>query len=264
MFSFLLYSISDGVCRITLNRPEVYHALSPGLIHEIRDAVEAAGADESVRVIVLTASGDRAFSSGADLKEASEPIQAGERLSLGEKLRTTYHPMILAIRSVPKPVICRLNGLAAGAGCSLALSCDQVIMAEEAYLSLLFVGIGLMPDAGSTYFLPRLVGQQKAFELCATGRRVYGPEAERLGLVSRSVPSADLDKTVEELVSYYASAPTQAIGAMKLALNQSLTNSLEEQMEKEAQYQDLLGFTKDVAEGIGAFLTKRKAVFSGK
>ncbi|MFC5411730.1 enoyl-CoA hydratase/isomerase family protein [Larkinella bovis] len=264
MYEHLLFAVSDGICRITLNRPQVHNALNPALIQEITSAVEAAGADDSVRVVVLTGAGDKAFCSGADLKEAAGHLQEDSGFSMGALLRSTYHPMVRAIRNLPKPVICRLNGVAAGAGCSLALACDVVIATDESYVSFLFVGIGLMPDAGSTFFLPRLIGAQKAFELCSTGRKVFGAEAAQLGLVSRSVPAADLDRAVAETAGFYASAPTQAIGLMKLAINQSIHTDLETQLEQEAQYQDLLGKTGDAAEGILAFLAKRKPVFRGK
>ena len=270
MYENLLYEVQDGVCRITLNRPSVYNALSPGLIREITTAIEAAGADDSIRVVVITGTGDRAFCSGADLKEglagaaASGAGSPAGTMNLGESLRTGYHPMIRAIRNLPKPVVGRINGVAAGAGCSLALACDVVICTDDAYFSQIFVNIGLMPDAGSTFFLPRLVGPQRAFELSSTGRRVYGPEAARIGLVSRSVPAAELDTAVNEVVQYYATAPTRAIGAMKLVLNQSLYSDLDHQLEQEAQNQDALGRSADAAEGIGAFLMKRPANFSGR
>lgn len=265
MYENLLYESDNGVCRITLNRPQVYNALSPGLIRDITAAIEAAGADESVRVVLLTGTGDRAFCSGADLKAGfANAAAAGGQMNLGESLRATYHPMIRAIRNLARPVVGRINGVAAGAGCSLALACDVVICADEAYFSQIFVNIGLMPDAGSTFFLPRLVGPQRAFELSSTGRRVYGPEAAQIGLVSRSVPAADLDAAVAEVVGYYATAPTRAIGAMKKVLNQSLYSDLDHQLEQEAEYQDRLGRSADAAEGIGAFLMKRKANFSGR
>lgn len=261
----LLYETADGVCRITLDRPQVYNALSTGLIADITSAVEAAGADDTVRVVILTGAGDKAFCAGADLKEGfATAADLGGVMNLGESLRNGYHPMIRAIRNLPKPVVGRVNGVAAGAGCSLALACDVVICADEAYFSQIFINIGLMPDAGSTFFLPRLIGPQRAFDLCSTGRRVYGPEAAQMGLVSRSVPAADLDIAVAEVVGYYATAPTRAIGAMKKVLNQSLYSSLDEQLEQEAENQDALGRSTDAAEGIGAFLMKRKANFSGR
>ncbi|GAB3543750.1 enoyl-CoA hydratase/isomerase family protein [Spirosoma fluminis] len=265
MYENLLYDVTDGVCRITLNRPQVYNALSPGLIRDVTEAIYTAGTNNTVRVVVLTGAGDKAFCSGADLKEGfANAASTGGTLNLGESLRTGYHPMIRAIRNLAKPVVGRINGVAAGAGCSLALACDVVICADEAYFSQIFVNIGLMPDAGSTFFLPRLVGPQRAFELSSTGRRVYGPEAARIGLVNRSVPATELDAAVADVVSYYATAPTLAIGAMKKVLNQSLYSDLDHQLEQEAENQDSLGRSADAAEGIGAFLMKRNANFSGK
>ncbi|WP_080239079.1 enoyl-CoA hydratase/isomerase family protein [Spirosoma rigui] len=264
MYENILYELTNGIGRITLNRPSVYNALSPGLIHDITTAVEAAGADDSVRVLVITGTGDRAFCSGADLKEGFANAQSAGGMNLGESLRAGYHPMIRAIRNIAKPVIGRINGVAAGAGCSLALACDVVICTDEAYFSQIFVNIGLMPDAGATFFLPRLVGPQRAFELSSTGRRVYGPEAARIGLVSQSVPTAELDATVDQVAGYYATAPTRAIGAMKKVLNESFSSTLDQQLEQEAENQDALGRSADAAEGIGSFLMKRKANFSGK
>jgi 2-(1,2-epoxy-1,2-dihydrophenyl)acetyl-CoA isomerase len=264
MYENLLYSVESGICRITLNRPQVYNALNPGLIADITAAIGAAGADASVRVVVLTGAGDKAFSSGADLKAGFANATAGTGLSLGTSLREGYNPMIMAMRNLPKPIIGRVNGVAAGAGCSLALACDVLVCADDAYFSQIFVNIGLLPDAGSTFFLPRLVGSLKAFELCSTGRRVYGPEAAALGLVNRSVAAAELDSAVEEVVGYYATAPTVAIGAMKKVLNQSLYADLNHMLEQEADNQDALGQTTDVAEGIGSFLMKRPAKFQGQ
>ena len=265
MYENLLCETMNSVCRITLNRPQVYNALSPGLIREITTAIGAAGADDAVRVVVITGAGDRAFCSGADLKEGFAGAAAnGGTMNLGASLRSGYHPMIRAIRNLPKPVVGRINGVAAGAGCSLALACDVVVCTDEAYFSQIFVNIGLMPDAGSTFFLPRLVGPQRAFELSSTGRRVYGPEAARIGLVSQSVPVLELDTTVDQVVSYYATAPTRAIGAMKVVLNQSLYSNLDHQLEQEADNQDALGRSADAAEGIGSFLMKRPANFSGR
>jgi 2-(1,2-epoxy-1,2-dihydrophenyl)acetyl-CoA isomerase len=259
MYENITYELSESVATITLNRPQVYNALSPGLIKDITAAIKAAEADHSVRVVVLTGTGNKAFCSGADLKAGME---AG--LSLGESLRRNYNPMILAIRNIPKPVVCRLNGLAAGAGCSLALACDVIIAAESAYLCQIFVNIGLMPDAGSTFFLPRLVGMQRAFELTSTGRRIYAPEAAQWGLVGQCVADDLLDEAVSKTVAYYKNAPTKAIGAMKQVLNQAVESDLAKMLEMEAENQDVLSQTSDAAEGIMAFLQKRKATYQGK
>lgn len=259
MFKHLIYEASDGVARVTLNRPQVYNALSPELIEEITAAVKAAGDDAAVRVVVLTGAGDKAFCSGADLKAGM-----GDATSLGDALRRRYNPMILGILHLAKPVVCRLNGIAAGAGCSLALACDVIVAADTASMSQIFVNIGLMPDAGSTFFLPRLVGMAKAFELASTGRIVPAAECLQLGLVSQVVPAAQLDDATEAVVAYYAQAPTAAIGRMKQVLNQAHYCNLEEMLELEAENQDLLANTKDAGEGIMAFLQKRKAVYQGK
>jgi 2-(1,2-epoxy-1,2-dihydrophenyl)acetyl-CoA isomerase len=259
MYENIIYEQSEGVATITLNRPQVYNALSAGLIHDITNAVKAAEADPAVRVLLLTGTGDKAFCSGADLKAG---MSAGQ--SLGESLRKNYNPMILAIRQIEKPVVCRLNGLAAGAGCSLALACDVIVAAEDAYLCQIFVNIGLMPDAGSTFFLPRLIGPQRAFELASTGRKIYAPEAAQWGLIKQAVPAAELDEAVAQVVAYYKNAPTKAIGKMKQIFNQSLESDLATMLELEAAAQDHLGHTHDAAEGIMAFLQKRKANYKGK
>jgi 2-(1,2-epoxy-1,2-dihydrophenyl)acetyl-CoA isomerase len=259
MYQNLIFENSDGVVRITLNRPDVFHALSPALIAEITNAVQTAADDDSVRVVFLTATGEKAFCSGADLKEA-----ATSGKSAGEILRDYYEPMITAIRDIPKPVICRMNGLAVGAGCSLALACDMVIASEDTYLSLAFVQIGLMPDAGATFFLPRLIGLARSFELASTGRRIPAAEAQQMGLITKVVARETLDQEIEKLISYYRHAPTQAIGAMKHAFNQSMHSSLPQMLENERESQEMLFGTGDVMEGISAFLEKRKPDFQGK
>jgi 2-(1,2-epoxy-1,2-dihydrophenyl)acetyl-CoA isomerase len=259
MYQNLIYEVTAGVARLTLNRPQVHNALNPELIREITEAVAAAAADASVRVLLLTGSGDKAFSSGADLKAG-----LGEATSMGDALRNRYNPMIKALRTIPKPVVCRLNGVAAGAGCSLALACDVIVMATEAYFSQIFINIGLMPDAGSTFFLPRLVGSARAFELASTGRRVYGPEAVQIGLAQRAVAFHELDAAVEETLAYYRHAPTLAIGAMKQALNRSWHSDLETMLDQEAQGQDALAESHDAGEGIMAFLQKRKPDYQGR
>jgi len=258
MYQHLLYEINDGICTITLNRPEVYNALSPALIQEITQAFTQAGADTNVRVVVLTGSGDKAFSSGADLKNG-----LGGATSLGESLRKNYNPMILSIRNLAKPVICRLNGIAAGAGCSLALACDIIIASESAKMSQIFVSIGLIIDAGSSYFLPRLIGSQKAFELASTGRIVEANECLELGLVNKVAASSELDMVVAQTAKMYAKGATQAIGLIKKVLNQSYHSTLDQMLELEAQNQDVAGKTNDFAEGVTAFLQKRPTNFQG-
>ena len=258
MFNHLIYEIKGGICTITLNRPEVYNALNPVLIQEITKAFMQAGNDASVRVVVLTGMGDKAFCSGADLKNGMS-----NTTSLGDSLRIGYNPMILSIRNLAKPVICRLNGIAAGAGCSLALDCDVIIASETARMSQIFVSIGLIIDAGSSYFLPRLLGSQKAFELASTGRMVEAKECLDLGLVSKVVPANELDFVVTQTAKMYAKSATQAIGLIKKVLNQSYHSTLEQMLELEAINQDIAGKTNDFVEGVSAFLGKKLPEFKG-
>ncbi|MFY7826971.1 MAG: enoyl-CoA hydratase/isomerase family protein [Flectobacillus sp.] len=259
MFALLKYEVKDAVASIVLNRPEVYHALNPALIQEITKAVNLASEDEEVRVIVLTSEGERAFCSGADLKEG-----LGEIKLPSQSLRKNYNPMILAMRNSPKPIIGGLNGIAAGAGCSLALACDILIASENAAMSEIFVSIGLIIDAGSSYFLPRIVGSQRAFELCSTGRRLSAQECLSLGLVSKVVPANQFREALEATAQQYANAPTKAIGLIKKVLNQSSHSSLEQMLELEAIHQDEAAQSYDFVEGVSAFLQKRPAQFKGR
>src|SRR6185436_4155021 len=186
-FQFLKYETINGLARITLNRPEVYNALNDGITFEFQDAIKLAAKDESIRVVEITGAG-KAFCSGQDLKAASTE----EKRSFFDSLHKRYNPIVRAMRNLPKPIVCRLNGVAAGAGCSLVLACDIVVAAEEATLIEVFVNIGLVPDSGSSWFLPRLVGMTKAFELCSMGTRVKASEAAAMGLINKSVPADQL------------------------------------------------------------------------
>ncbi|MCB0494950.1 MAG: enoyl-CoA hydratase/isomerase family protein [Cyclobacteriaceae bacterium] len=259
MYQFINYSTTDGVTTITLNRPEVYNALNDEITYELQDAFKQAAKDDETRVVVFTGEG-KAFCSGQDLKAAS----GVEKRSFAESLEKRYNPLIKRMREMPKPIICRLNGVAAGAGCSLALASDIIVAAEEAFLVEVFVNIGLVLDSGSSYFLPRLVGTAKAFELSTMGSRIYGKEAVELGIANKCVPLADLNKAVEEYTEYYKNAPTKAIGLMKKMLNKSGNSTLDEMLEYEKQCQEIAGSSSDYKEGVTAFLEKRKAAFTGK
>lgn len=258
-YQFLLFRQEQGVATISLNRPEVYNALNDEITYELQDAFKAVAKDDSVRVVVLTGEG-KAFCSGQDLKAAS----GQEKRSFLESLHKRYNPIIRAMRSLPKPIVCRLNGVAAGAGCSLALAADVIVASEEATLIEVFINIGLVPDSGSSYFLPRLVGMAKAFELCSMGTRVKAKEAVQLGLVSRAVAPDQLDAAVKEYTDYYAQAPTRAIGLIKKMLNKSATSTLDEMLDYEAYAQEIAGSSEDYKEGVTAFLEKRKPQFQGK
>ena len=258
-YKFLKYSLEGGVATVTLNRPEVYNALNDEITFELQDALKVAAKDKQVRVVVLTGEG-KAFCSGQDLKASSSQ----KNRSFLDSLHKRYNPIIRAMRNLPKPIVCRLNGVAAGAGCSMALACDIIVAAEEATLIEVFVNIGLVPDSGSSYFLPRLVGNAKAFELCSMGNKVKATEAVELGLINKAVPMDTLDKTVSEYTTYFREAPTKAIGLIKKMLQKSATSTLDEMLEYEAYCQEIAGGTDDHKEGVKAFAEKRKPNFSGK
>jgi 2-(1,2-epoxy-1,2-dihydrophenyl)acetyl-CoA isomerase len=258
-YQYLKYQVDNGVATITLNRPEVYNALNDEITFEFQDALKATAKDEKVRVIVITGEG-KAFCSGQDLKAAS----GDQKRSFLQSLNKRYNPIISAMRSLPKPIVCRLNGVAAGAGCSLALACDIIVASEDATLIEVFINIGLVPDSGSSYFLPRLVGMAKAFEMCSMGSRVKASEAAAIGLVNKCVPADQLDAAVKSYTDYFATAPTRSIGLIKKMLSKSATSTLEQMLEYEAYCQEIAGSSHDYKEGVSAFLEKRKPDFTGK
>jgi 2-(1,2-epoxy-1,2-dihydrophenyl)acetyl-CoA isomerase len=258
-YKFLAYKNANGIGTITLNRPEVYNALNDEITYELQDALKAVAKDDAVRVVVLTGEG-KAFCSGQDLKASGN---SGKR-SFIESLHKRYNPIIRAMRNLPKPIICKLNGVAAGAGCSIALACDMIIASEEATLIEVFINIGLVPDSGSSYFLPRLIGMAKAFEMCALGNKVKASEAATMGLINKAVPADQLDAAVNEYAERFASAPTKSIGLIKKMLNKSATSTLDEMLDYEAYCQEIAGNSHDYKEGVTAFLEKRKPAFKGK
>jgi 2-(1,2-epoxy-1,2-dihydrophenyl)acetyl-CoA isomerase len=258
-YQYLKYRAENGVATITLNRPEVYNALNDEITFEFQDALKTVSKDENVRVMVITGEG-KAFCSGQDLKAAS----GDQKRSFLQSLNKRYNPIINSMRSLPKPIVCRLNGVAAGAGCSLALACDIIVASEEATLIEVFINIGLVPDSGSSYFLPRLIGMAKAFEMCSMGSRVKASEAAAMGLVNKAVPADQLDAAVKSYTDYFAKAPTKSIGLIKKMLNKSTTSTLEEMLEYEAYCQEIAGTSSDYREGVTAFLEKRKPDFLGK
>lgn len=260
-FKTLLYSIANNICVITLHRPEVYNAMNEQMKKELNEALREAEKDSSARCLVIRGAGDKAFCSGQDLKE-----HAGKetKRSLKESLEKSYNPMIRKMRTMEKPIIGMINGVAAGAGLSLALACDMRIMADHAKLIEVFVRIALVPDSGSHWFLPRLVGMAKAFEYAALGNDITAVEAETVGLVNKVVPSSDLEKTTMDLAERFAKAPTKTIGLIKRTLNKALASDLDSLLDYEATMQEIASLTEDHTEGVAAFLEKRPARFKGK
>ncbi|MCB9251893.1 MAG: enoyl-CoA hydratase/isomerase family protein [Flavobacteriales bacterium] len=258
-FKTLLYQKVTSVLTITLNRPEVYNAIDDTLSYELQDALKAAKKDKDVRVIVLTGSG-KAFCSGQDLKA----ISGIEKRSFIDSINKRYNPIIREMRNMPKPIICRLNGVAAGAGCSLALACDVMIAAETAILVEAFINIGLVLDSGSSYFLPRLLGSTRAFEMATMAPKITGLQAFEWGIANRAVPAEKLDEEVAKFSDYYANAPTKAIGLMKKMLNRSISSDFETVIDYEAYCQEIAGNSSDNKEGVQAFIEKRKPNFKGE
>jgi 2-(1,2-epoxy-1,2-dihydrophenyl)acetyl-CoA isomerase len=258
-YTTLLTVTTEYILTITLNRPESYNALNEAMKKELNEAFKQAEKDENVRCIVLRGAGEKAFCSGQDLKEHS-----GSKRSLKESLEKSYNPLIRKMRTIEKPIIGMINGVAAGAGLSIALACDMRIMSDAAKLIEVFIRIGLVPDSGSHWFLPRLVGMAKAFEYSATGRDIDAVEAERVGLVNRIAPSSDLEKVTMELARKLAAAPTRSIGLIKRTLNKSLSSDLDTLLDYEAVIQEIASNTEDHKEGVKAFLEKREARFKGQ
>ncbi len=255
--------IEDGVAEVTLNRPERLNAWNQQFGDELRSALLEDCADDSVRSVLITGAG-RGFSSGADLKDMLEQAVSGEPApDVGDLLRNRYHPIIVGIRTLPKPVVAAVNGPAVGIGCSLALACDLIWAAESAIFGLAFVNIGLVPDGGSTFLVPAAVGKARALEMALLGDPVSAAEANSWGLINRVVPDARLMDDARDLARKLASGPTLSYANSKRALNNSVLKNMEEQLELEAQIQSEMTHTADFGEGVQAFVEKREARFQG-
>lgn len=250
----------DGIGRLTINRPEALNALDKATGEEILDALDSLRTDPEVRVVVLTGAG-RAFSAGGDIKEMSRAGELPE--SFFDELLSTLNCVIVAMTEMPKPVIAAVNGIAAGLGFNLALACDLRIAARGAEFTQAFLRIGLIPDGGGTFLLPRIVGWSRAMELILTARSVSSEEALRLGLVTAVVDETDFEATVEQWARQLAGAPTGAVGRVKQLLAHSVTSDLKSQLRFEREMQMASGKTDDFREGITAFLEKRAPRFTG-
>ena len=245
---------------LTLNRPEVLNSFNRAMAVELRDAVNAAARDSSIRAVLLTGAG-RAFCAGQDLAEAT-PV-AGEDLDLAEIVRESYNPVIRAIRKIEKPVVCGVNGVAAGAGANLALACDIVLASSAASFIQSFAKIGLIPDSGGTFILPRLVGLARATAMTMLGEKIPPSQALEFGMIYKVCEPADLDAESRAVARTLGEMPTRALGLTKRGFNQSFGNDLDAQLDAEEELQGDAGRTADFREGVAAFLEKRKPRFTG-
>lgn len=257
MFETIHYDVRDGVAWLTLNRPDKLNAFTARMNSEIKDAVKTASRDEEVRTIVITGAG-RAFCSGQDLSEVDETMDHGDIL------RSHYGPMVKEMRRCEKPIVAAVNGVAAGAGFSLALACDFRLVSENASFVNAFIHVGLIPDSGNLYFLTKLVGEAKAAELAMLGEKVPAERAVEIGLANRVYTAETFTDEVHTFAARLATMPTKAMGLIKRSMKDASTLSFDEYLEREAQGQRIAGLTADHREGVDAFMQKRKPVFQGK
>lgn len=255
----LIVSTDNGVCKIVLNRPDVFNSFNKEMAILLQRALDDCALNDAVRSIVIIGEG-KAFCAGQDLAEVIDPNGP----ELESIVREHYNPIILKIREIEKPVIAAVNGVAAGAGANIALACDIVVAKESASFIQAFSKIGLIPDSGGTFFLPRIIGSQKALALMMTGEKIYAKDAEKMNMIYKAVPDEEFEATVHQLSATLAKMPTKGLGLTKKAVNQSFSNSLREQLDVEQRFQTEAGKTHDFEEGVNAFLDKRKPEFTGK
>lgn len=255
----LKIQLENGVCTITFNRPEVFNSFNKSMAVALQIALQDADNDEAVRCIVLTGEG-KAFCAGQDLAEATDPNGP----ELKQIVKEHYNPIIELIRTIEKPIIAAVNGVAAGAGANIALACDITIASENASFIQAFSKIGLIPDSGGTFFLPRIIGFQKAMALMMTGDKVTAQEAVEMNMIYKSVAADQFSEVIRLFAENLAKMPTKALGLTKRAMNQSMQNDLTQQLALEESLQTEAGQTHDFNEGVQSFLEKRKPIFEGK
>jgi 2-(1,2-epoxy-1,2-dihydrophenyl)acetyl-CoA isomerase len=259
-FESIEYRAAEGVARIALNRPDKLNAFNEAMHGQLASALDAADADPAVRCLLLTGNG-RGFCAGQDLGDRN--FGAGEVPDLGRTVDRFYNRLIRTITDLPMPVVCAVNGVAAGAGANVALACDIVLAARSATFIQAFCRIGLIPDSGGTWALPRLVGRARASALALLGERVGAEQAEQWGMIWRCVDDDRLETESMSLATHLASQPTRGLALIKRALKSSSANTLDEQLDLERDLQSLAGRTADYREGVAAFLDKRAPRFSG-
>jgi 2-(1,2-epoxy-1,2-dihydrophenyl)acetyl-CoA isomerase len=255
-------TVAGGAAVIELNRPDRLNAWDRRLGEELHAAVERVRDDDAVRAVMVTGAG-RAFSSGADLAEQRDDAE-GELPDLSSRLRELYHPILVGVREMPKPVLASVNGPAVGIGCSLALACDLIVASESSYFLLAFINIGLVPDGGSTAFIPARIGAARAKEMALLGERIPAQQALDWGLINRVVADEDLEESSRKLLDFLAKGPTAAYANAKRLLNRTLYPDLAGQLEAEAEAQGEQGRTSDFVEGVLAFTEKRPPHFTGR
>lgn len=259
MDSLILTEKIEGVLYLTLNRPEVYNSFNREMALEMQKLLDQAAIDDEIRCVAITGAG-KAFSAGQDLKEVTDPAGPPINRIVGEH----YNPIIARIRELKKPVVALVNGVAAGAGANIALACDIAIAVQTASFLQAFSKIGLIPDSGGTYTLPRLVGWQRASALMMLGEKVSATDAERMGMIYKAIPTDEFEHFGKELCKRLAKLPTRGLALTKMALNKSAVNDFHQQLALEEQYQLEAGSTEDYREGVAAFLEKRTPEFKGK
>lgn len=257
----ILFDLTAGIARLTLNRPDKLNSFNTAMHAEVRDALGRV-LREGARVLVLTGAG-RGFCAGQDLTDRAV-APGGERVDLGESIERNYKPLILGLRNLPMPVIAAVNGVAAGAGANLALACDFVIAAKSASFVQAFCRLGLVPDSGGTWVLPRLVGTARALGLAVLGEKLSAEQAAQWGLIWRCVEDAELSSVVDQLAARFAAAPTLGLARTKQAIYSSWNHTLEQQLDRERDLQRELGNSADYAEGVAAFMAKRDPKFVGR
>lgn len=260
-YATIHFKIDNGIALLTLNRPDRLNSFTQAMHLEVRNALDKVQADKTARVLVLTGAG-RAFCAGQDLNDrAVDPGAPG--VDLGESVEKFYAPLVLSLKNLPMPVICAVNGVAAGAGANLALACDIVLAAKSASFIEAFCKLGLIPDTGGTWHLPRLVGPARAMGLALLGEKLSAEQAEAWGLIWRCVPDEALMDEAMAMAEHFAAAPTRGLAFTKRAMQASQTNTLEQQLQLEAGMMRELGYSHDYREGVAAFIAKRPAKFTG-